>query len=806
MKKGVFASKLAARQAKNPKGFLIAIVLFSCLAGWAASGLKFDSSYEALLPQDSPEVKKADEVRGKTGGTRQVAVAVSGKDSKTRAAFAERLAARLKKIDMVRYVDVKLPVDFFQKRALWMMDEASLDELIPALEEAIRASKWQANPMNLHLDEEKDKAALEAAWKRVEEIVKPKEEAARLKELSESEDGKYTFVLVIPHLTKFNNVGLGKKFLNKMQAAVDNLNPAEQGLAVTFAGNLTIMQEQNKTMIKDLQAASAAAFIIGIILVAVSLRRVGAPFLIGTALLCGVVWTFAFARIAIGHVNIITGFLVSVIIGLGIDFGIHLFMRVQQGIRFSGLSTEDAVVEAVKATFPPALTSALTTAGTFFSFVLADFRGFSEFGLIAGVGVILTLMSSFLVLPVLLLIFKGKPSKKTASPILLDRSPMRRSIAWGVVAFMAVVVVYGVINVKNVNFKNNFRELRGVSEATEFTDYVDKNLGSGFNPAVFVAKNIDDAAKIRELALEQKQTGIADGRASRIGKVLSPSDLLPRNIDSISSKIARIKDILDDPKLDRAEEQGGRQAEDLRRAREMAASVPWILKDVPDAFTRRLMSQDKKEYLVYIWPDVRNDSDVQAVSWEDELEHLSAALSAAGIRHQKADESLMLSWIYKTILKDGMPLLAVAAAVVFVFLLLDFRRLRPTLLITVTLSCGMALFVGIIHALGLDLNMFNMIVLPSIIGIGVDNAVHIYHRYIKEGPGSVKKVIRTTGVAAFLASTTTAVGFGTGVIAHNVGLQTLGAMAVLGIMSVFFASTLFFPCFLTLLEPKAEKK
>jgi hypothetical protein len=105
----------------------------------------------------------------------------------------------------------------------------------------------------------------------------------------------------------------------------------------------------------------------------------------------------------------------------------------------------------------------------------------------------------------------------------------------------------------------------------------------------------------------------------------------------------------------------------------------------------------------------------------------------------------------------------------------------------------------------MEINMFNMIVLPSVIGIGVDNAVHIYHRYTEEGWGSLKKVIRTTGVAAFLASATTAIGFGAGLISHNVGLQTLGAMAIVGITSAFLASTLFFPCFLTLFELRKPK-
>ncbi|MBW2278117.1 MAG: hypothetical protein JRF63_11520, partial [Deltaproteobacteria bacterium] len=118
---------------------------------------------------------------------------------------------------------------------------------------------------------------------------------------------------------------------------------------------------------------------------------------------------------------------------------------------------------------------------------------------------------------------------------------------------------------------------------------------------------------------------------------------------------------------------------------------------------------------------------------------------------------------------------------------------------------GMLAFVGTIRALGMELNMFNIVVLPSIIGIGIDNAVHIFHRYETEGLGSVPLVIRNTGAAALLASLTTGVGFGSALISHHVGLGTLGLLAVVGIGVTFVADVLFFPCVLTLVERLRSK-
>jgi uncharacterized protein len=796
-----FAEGLAARQAAHPKRFLVVAGAVTAIAGIIASGLRLDSSYEALLPKDSWEIQNSDRVRDLTGGTRQIVVAVKGKRPEARLAFARRLAEELSQIDEIRFVDLEFPVSFFEDRALWLMTPAALDELIPALEEAVRVSKWQANPMNLHLDEKKEKEELEAAWRNVDDVVKKHRGSTPFKRVLTSKDGQYTFILLIPSI-KFIEVEVGRALSQKIQDRIDALHPEKAHLEVRLAGNLSIMQEQNRVMVTDLRAASVLAFGVGIFLVAFAMRRVGAPFLIGIALLAGVAWTFAFARIAIGHLNIITGFLVAVLIGLGIDFGIHLFMRFQQELRLFNRAPAEAMYRATTETLQPALTSALTTAGTFFTFVIAEFRGFSEFGLIAGVGVICTIASSFVILPPLILVVgvRHKRGENKAPKPLPPSKPLGLRVALPVAIVFIGAAVWGAFSVNDIPFRNNLRKLRGASPATDFMDYVDKNLGVGFNPAVFVASSVEDADTIEKIAKAQMAGGF-DGRKSRISRVLSITDLLPRDIDALRPRIARLREILLDPKLDRAEEKGGKRAEQLARARRMAKAEPWTIQDLPEVFKRRMTTLDGKQYLVLLWPNERTvDSDRIAVEWEDELDHLAGQLDEHKIKYLEADETLLLAWIYRTILADALPLLVLASVVVLLLLLADFRNPKDTLFVAFPLATGIFAFLGIVHAFGMELNMFNMIVLPSIIGIGIDNSVHIYHRYKSEGRGSVRLVIRTTGMATLLASVTTGIGFGSALIAHNVGLKSLGLLATIGISCTFAAAVLFFPCMLSLLE------
>ncbi len=806
MKLTLFSEKLGRAQTTHPWRFLAAAALITVVAGVGAAGLRLDATYEALLPKGSPELENVEAVRNRTGGTRQIVLAIGGKDPDVRIAFGHKLQKALKTVDNITTTHFEFDVDFFLDRGLWLMDPATLDDLIPRVEEAVRIAKWQANPMHLHLDEEAERAELEAAWKRVDEIVEKKRSNLVFERILTSKDNRYTFLLVVPSIC-FSDMKTAPLLLKQIHAKAQALNPSAYGLEIKTASNIDVLQEQHKTMSQDLRNASVLALILGILVIATFSRGPKAPFVIGIPLVAGVVWTFALARMFLEHVNLVTGFLVAVLIGLGIDFGVHLFIRFQQEHRSAPL--KEAVVRATTETLPPALTSALTTAGTFFSFTIADFRGFSEFGLTAGIGVMMTMASHFLILPPLVMVLgergrtASKPSPRSAGIKMDIISPV---IAWGVVLVLGFAAVFGAFHMGDIPFRNNFKLLRGKSEATEFLDYVNSNLGVGTNPAVIIVKNIDQAFAVAATAREQKKIGRKNGIPSRMGRVFSISDLLPKNQDALRPGIEKLRKILDDPKLDRAEKKGGKRADQLARARKMVKTEPWGEDEIPKTFLNRLKTLDNSEYLVFVWPKERNDADYQAAAWEGELNELLDKIDKQDISYQMADETLIVAWIFKLIEKDGLPLLLMAAIVVLIFLALDLRSFKQVVLIAFPLAVGMGSFAFIIYLWGLELNMFNLIVIPSIIGIGIDNAVHIFHRYRSEGKGSVMVVIRTTGMAALLASLTTGIGFGSALVSQNLGLRSLGSMAIIGILATFVASTIFFPCLLSLLDRQKKSK
>ncbi|HXV74105.1 MAG TPA: MMPL family transporter, partial [Sphingomonadales bacterium] len=116
---------------------------------------------------------------------------------------------------------------------------------------------------------------------------------------------------------------------------------------------------------------------------------------------------------------------------------------------------------------------------------------------------------------------------------------------------------------------------------------------------------------------------------------------------------------------------------------------------------------------------------------------------------------------------------------------------------------GLLILFGVMGLFGIKLSIFNMVVLPTIIGIGVDNGIHIYHRF-REERGSIMKVLFTTGGAIGAATITTALGFSGMLMAEVNGLQSLGLLAVIGLGACLFTSWTLLPALLSLTKEARE--
>src|SRR5699024_7371405 len=224
---------------------------------------------------------------------------------------------------------------------------------------------------------------------------------------------------------------------------------------------------------------------------------------IGLPLVVSLAWTFGISYFVLGTLNTMTSVLFVILFGMGIDYGIHFYARYIE-IRSGGNDILDSLFKTYDSTGAGILVSALTTAFSLFILVIAQFRGFSEFGFIAGSGIILALLCMLFILPALLVI------SESCDWILLnenrdvgdDSSTFSTSLSRArpvVVVGLLIALVAG-IYAPGMNFQYDFGELepdfpeyQAYNEFTRGIEESDKR-----NPAYILADNQQQVVEILE--------------------------------------------------------------------------------------------------------------------------------------------------------------------------------------------------------------------------------------------------------------------------------------------------------------------
>ena len=145
-----------------------------------------------------------------------------------------------------------------------------------------------------------------------------------------------------------------------------------------------------------------------------------------------------------------------------------------------------------------------------------------------------------------------------------------------------------------------------------------------------------------------------------------------------------------------------------------------------------------------------------------------------------------------------------ALVAVSIVLVLDFARLRLVWLALLPTALGSLQLCGLLGMLDIPLNPANMIVLPLILGIGIDDGVHVVHDFRRQFGGY--RISRSTATAVLITTLTTNVGFGSLMLAQHEGLRSLGRVLTLGVTCCLVNSVVVLPAALKLLRPTSDDK
>ncbi|RMG19974.1 MAG: hypothetical protein D6729_03910 [Deltaproteobacteria bacterium] len=916
-----FLAGLARLTTHHPRRVLAAAVLLTLASAYLAAGLQLELSIGKQLPEDAPERRLLEYANENFGGMDLLFVVIRGtKDRERLAAAADRAAEALSKIEgYVAQVFHSVDLSFFRDRALLYSRPKDLRALLERLDgggsgaRALRAL-FSASRLGTLLgaagtlmeseivesegiaegDSQEAVRWLDALLALVEDAAgeRPPEAHDVLGDLFQERDAHaaledaawvgrgerspvvgdrlYFFsprrdaVLLFVRPTRQDyDYGFSEQMLARVEAA---MNEALAGTGLTWeaTGNLAVMYEENQVITRDMALTSTVALagILGLFFL--FFRRLGFLLVAGVPLALSVVWTFGFVRLAFGSFNIVTAIFAPILLGLGIDFSIHLLSRWLEERR-GGADSATAARRAVTVTGRGLLTGGLTTASAFLAMTIASYRGMSQMGWVAGVGILLEFAAMITLVPALLTLFGDRllgagvqASWGTMFSDWLSVRVMRHPRA--VLFAAAVISALAAFSVTKVRFNYDMREI----DPQDMPSIVAmKRLEQEFGMSVdygMVLADDQEEERRRVQALEQKAT---------VGKVDSSLVYLPRSQEETLDLARQLLDRLQATEQGRGEaeapaqgaqpSEGAVEGEGLRRLARAARAVVQtaVLAGEFEVEDRARALAEKAEALAARFeasgPTQRAREIARHIVAERERMRRAtrAAIEAGGLDVDDLPESIRQSYVgrdgrrliyayprenlwderfmgrHVAELKEvggddvlGIALLfhalitgvmedfgkasLLSLLAVIAFLLLDFRHLGRVLLALIPLAAGALWMLGLLPPLGIRLDYVNIAMVPIILGIGIDDGVHMLHRYLDDRASgasrqaAIRDMAHHTGHAVLLTTLTTAVGFGSIGLAEHNGLKGLGITVGLGILACYLASVTLLPALLAL--------
>ncbi len=781
---------------------LIAAVISAYYCFLLAKELKLDANIISLMPEGVQSVENLRTVIEKTGGYSNAMILVESPDRDAAIRFLADLKSEVRQFDWVSSAEYSEDTAIFQRNKLLFVetnDLLDIDRRLAArldyekkhlkfkvqdttVEISIRGTKRR--PPSLDFDD-------------IEQKYEGKKEKTEKQKLFQNDAGDLIILVVMPK-GGTTNVAYSKRIISQLQEKISRVDPAKYHpqMSVKLGGRVANLVAKFDAIMHDIKSSAIWSLSAILLVVALFYRRLSALFYIGLPLIVGFLWTFAVTQVVLGGLNLITIFLVLILFGLGIDFGIHNLSRYNE-VRQHGGTLEQGLSTVYRRTGQASLLAAVTTMAGFFSLMATDFRAFYEFGFIAGSGVAFTLLSMYLVFPALIVL---------AERIKVYRAPPERTETvqqGGVFPFTNTILVIGAMlcvfsltALNQLEFEDDFGRLKTkVSSLDEVNRKITEVFPLRSDKAVVFVESLEDVKALVDTVESIKDLGDAAGDPT-IDKVKSIYNLVPESedqkqrieiIDRIQVQLAEATKLLED-----FGEDDERNSE-LQRFMTYMGVSEMKPTDLPLPLQRIYTGvPGSGGYLVYIYNRKGTSKLEEAQAFVDDIREITINDKT----YYPATEAMVFVDMLNLMKKDAALAVSAVLATVVIILLFALRSVTQTIVVLIPVAVGMLWMLGLMAALEVRLNVFNMVVLPTVLGIGLDNGIHIYHRYRERGAGGLRHVVKTTGAAAFLTTLTTMLGFAGTLTASNLGLQSLGLVACIGLGACMISSLTVFPAIL----------
>lgn len=798
---------------RHTRQLLVALLVLTVAAGVWASGLSVDSDLKRLLPPEAPSVRGVELLEEEYGGTigrltvvleasevgagQTTTKGTAGGDIEEDAGkeaaevgqrlrrLADQLGGELDGLEEIKRVEVKRPVEFFERNRMLYADYTDLVEVRDRLRKRIRWEKQRANPFFVAVEDEEPPPV------DVSDLVdKYKEVPGADQAYYVSEDGTMLAFFVYPSFPPEN--------LARVQGLVDGVDSRVQGYLRKHApdvdygltGRYKKRVDLQNMLIRDLGwATMLAGVLLGLFLFWFIRSWLGVA-LILLPLITGTVWAMAWARLLFASLNLITAFIGVVLLGLGVDYGIHLYSRFHEREQRSGL--REGLIQTLETSGKANLFAGLTTLVALGSVMISEFQAFYEFGLIVVGGLGLILLAYGLLFPILVLAVRNRgwslpePAATHLAEQIGEHQGNRLSSGKALPLAAVGMVLVGVmtaVGLPELNFVRDFRVLEAASAPSwDLDSRVNEMLGRSQTPAVVLT---DSPEQSRRVIDEVKYRRENNPNGETIGEVVWLESLLP---DRQDEKIEVLRDIYraydELPEGKRSEELAGYFDElkgILERGPVSEAHLPVAVRE---PFTR---NDGSDRTVVLIFPTIDMAHFDRIVDFVGVLRDLPGVDN--GTEYDTISNATLLMDIVYYVERDALLMFLISAAGLLLLSFAAFRRLRPVVIQTAVVGGAVLAGFAMIALLGVSLNFLNILILPILLGLGIDATFHILILE-REAPTALKPHLATQ-LAVGGAVLTSMLGLGSTLVARHEGLESLGQVAVIGLGTLLVVNFLF---------------
>jgi predicted RND superfamily exporter protein len=570
--------------------------------------------------------------------------------------------------------------------------------------------------------------------------------------------------------------------------------------AETGGGVRSRVAETN-ALFRDVRASAIGSLISMTLIVLVAFRRIRALLYVMVPLLVGITMCLGAAAVLHGQLNVITAFTFAVLVGLGIDFGIHLGKRYEEK-REGGLANEDAVARAFGSTGKAMALAMITTVLAFATLTSSRFRGFSQFGELCAIGVPLSMIAAYLLFPAIVTLadrvrpLRPRGPRLSAPPVV--RRFASRPVGWILVAAIGLTTVAAALASQFLDFEYDYGKLGTKRPIWSRIDTRLATRGYTGSPAVALAETPEQA----EAAYRQIKRHMRTDKLLR--DAFSIWSFAPEHQERKVRVLTQMDVLMDDPSFGFFED--GLSDEDLDRLDEWrtylrTGPVVPASAEFP-AWAKQLFTElDGRSVgrILYLMPRKSLTDGVEAMRMQDAYETIRLP---DGTTVPVAASGFVFADIVRHIKSDGSFVTSLALVGVFLVLFAAYRSLRRTLITIAPLVAGIAWLLGLMVLFRINMTFYSMVMVPVVIGTGIDAAIHLYSRYLELGPGSILTVLRRTGPPVILSAVTTMAGFGSLMFTSHRGLMSMGQVAALGLSTVLVATLIGLPAIVLAIEKR----